>query len=116
MSSARVVSEAIDTAVEATKFGAMAFLEKPITMHFYTGWVGTLVAQWLTPQVLRWVVAASFLAVALWALKPDTLDETAPLSTHGAFVATVNGDLKVGAKVTIEYRMIATSAEVKTEK
>jgi hypothetical protein len=28
----------------------------------------------------------------------------------------ITGDLKVGAKVTIEYRMIATSAEVKTEK
>jgi putative Ca2+/H+ antiporter (TMEM165/GDT1 family) len=35
------------------------------------------------------VVAASFIAIALWALKPDTLDETTPLSTHGAFVATV---------------------------
>jgi hypothetical protein len=28
----------------------------------------------------------------------------------------VTGDLKVGAKVTIEYRMVATSAEVKSEK
>jgi hypothetical protein len=28
----------------------------------------------------------------------------------------VTGDLKVGAKVTIEYRMTATSVEVKAEK
>lgn len=28
----------------------------------------------------------------------------------------VTGDLKVGAKVTIEYRMTATSVEVKSEK
>ena len=28
----------------------------------------------------------------------------------------VSGDLKVGSKVTIEYRMTATSVEVKTEK
>lgn len=28
----------------------------------------------------------------------------------------VEGELKVGAKVTIEYRMIATSAEVKADK
>ncbi len=28
----------------------------------------------------------------------------------------VEGELKVGAKVTIEYRMVATNAEVKTEK
>ena len=57
--------------------------------HALAGWVGTLVAHWLTPQVLRWVIAGSFIAVALWALKPDTLDESTPLSTHGALVATV---------------------------
>jgi hypothetical protein len=28
----------------------------------------------------------------------------------------ITGDLKVGSKVTIEYRMTATSVEVKTEK
>lgn len=28
----------------------------------------------------------------------------------------VNGDLKVGSKVTIEYRMVATSVEVKAAK
>jgi hypothetical protein len=28
----------------------------------------------------------------------------------------INGDLKVGAKVTIQYRMVATDVEVKTEK
>lgn len=28
----------------------------------------------------------------------------------------VNGDLKVGARVTVEYRMVATNIEVKTEK
>ena len=28
----------------------------------------------------------------------------------------VTGDLKVGAKVTIEYRMMATAVDVKTEK
>ena len=57
--------------------------------HALAGWVGTLVAHWLTPQVLRWVVAVSFIAIALWSLKPDTLDEDAPVSTHGALVATV---------------------------
>lgn len=30
--------------------------------------------------------------------------------------AKVTGDLKVGAKVTIEYRMVATTVEVKAEK
>ena len=57
--------------------------------HALAGWFGTLVAQWLTPEVLRWVVAASFFAVALWTLKPDTLDEgEESLPARGAFIAT----------------------------
>lgn len=57
--------------------------------HALAAWVGALVAHWLTPQVLRWFVAGSFLAIALWSLKPDTLDESTSLPVHGAFVATV---------------------------
>ena len=58
--------------------------------HALAGWVGTLVAHWLTPQVLRWVVAGSFLLIALWTLKPDKLeDDEGATGGHGAFVATV---------------------------
>ncbi|MDI9237365.1 TMEM165/GDT1 family protein [Lysobacter sp. LF1] len=57
--------------------------------HALAGWLGTLVAQWLQPEVLRWVVAASFLAVALWTLKPDKLDDAeSGIPAKGAFVAT----------------------------
>lgn len=57
--------------------------------HALAAWLGTLVAQWLTPQVLRWLVAGSFIAIALWSLKPDTVDQDAPLPLHDAFIATV---------------------------
>ena len=57
--------------------------------HALAGWLGALVAHWLTPQVLRWIVAGSFFAIALWTLKPDKLDTDAPLPAHGAFAATV---------------------------
>ena len=56
--------------------------------HALAGWVGSLVAHWLTPEVLRWTVAGSFIAIALWSLKPDTLDENAPASSHGALITT----------------------------
>ena len=36
--------------------------------HAMAGWLGALAASWLTPQVLRWIVAASFIAIALWTL------------------------------------------------
>jgi putative Ca2+/H+ antiporter (TMEM165/GDT1 family) len=56
--------------------------------HALAGWMGQFAAQWLTPDLLRWVVAASFIGIALWTLKPDTLDQDAALPARGAFVAT----------------------------
>lgn len=57
--------------------------------HALAGSLGALAAHWLTPQVLRWIVAGSFLAIALWTLHPDSLDADTPMPAHGAFVATV---------------------------
>ncbi|RZA18827.1 MAG: TMEM165/GDT1 family protein [Lysobacteraceae bacterium] len=57
--------------------------------HALAAWVGQLAASWMTPQVLRWIVAASFIGIALWTLKPDKLDENERLPAHGAFIATV---------------------------
>lgn len=56
--------------------------------HALAGWFGALVAHWLTPQMLRWIVAVSFIAIALWTLKPDKLDDDTTLPARGAFVAT----------------------------
>lgn len=56
--------------------------------HALAGWLGSLAARWLTPEVLRWVVAASFIAIALWTLKPDKLDADETLPARGAFIAT----------------------------
>ena len=50
--------------------------------HALAAWLGALVAQWLRPEVLRWVVAGSFLAVALWTLKPDSLDDDGGAAAH----------------------------------
>jgi Ca2+/H+ antiporter, TMEM165/GDT1 family len=59
--------------------------------HALAGWVGALVAQWLTPDVLKWIVALSFLAVAAWTLIPDKIDEegASRSARYGVFVATV---------------------------
>jgi putative Ca2+/H+ antiporter (TMEM165/GDT1 family) len=56
--------------------------------HALAAWIGQLAASWLTPQALRWIVAASFIGIALWTLKPDTLDDDVALPAHGAFIAT----------------------------
>ncbi|HTY93382.1 MAG TPA: TMEM165/GDT1 family protein [Steroidobacteraceae bacterium] len=49
-------------------------------------WAGHLI----TPGILRGVLGASFIAVAVWALIPDRLDDGFEgRSTHGVFVFTV---------------------------
>jgi len=59
--------------------------------HALAGYLGNLLRSWLQPDVLRWVVAASFFAVALWALRPDTMDAQAPppASRWGVFGVTL---------------------------
>lgn len=56
--------------------------------HALAGWLGALVAHWLQPEVLRWIVVGSFAAIAVWTLKPDTLDDEETLPARGAFIAT----------------------------
>lgn len=79
--------------------------------HALAGWLGTRVAQWLQPEVLRWVVAASFAAVALWALKPDTLEDGASLPPRGAFVATTIAFFfaEIGDKTQVATVLIAAN-------
>ena len=43
--------------------------------HALAGAVGSWVTQVLGPDVLRWVLGASFLAMAVWMLIPDKLDD-----------------------------------------
>ena len=58
--------------------------------HALAGFVGNLVRAALPPDLLRWLVALSFFAVAAWALKPDTLDAAPPPATRwGVFGVTV---------------------------
>src|SRR5688500_8097906 len=65
-------------------------LVSTVLNHALAGWLGAIVGAWIDPVWLRWLVVASFLAVALWALVPDTLDEDgAPTASRfGPFVAT----------------------------
>lgn len=59
--------------------------------HGMAGWVGNWVRGALPPDVLHWLLALSFFAVAAWALKPDQLDDddAVPASRWGVFGVTV---------------------------
>jgi len=51
--------------------------------------LGSWGASWLTPEVLRWLLGLSFVALAIWALFPDRLDEGEVKLWETAFIATV---------------------------
>jgi Ca2+/H+ antiporter, TMEM165/GDT1 family len=58
--------------------------------HAVAGVVGVRLAGFLTPSVLDAVVGFSMIAMALWTLKPDTLDESkAGARRTSAFLATL---------------------------
>ena len=43
--------------------------------HGLAGAVGAWVTTFIDPEILRWVLAGSFIAMAVWMLIPDTLDD-----------------------------------------
>ncbi|MDR9827125.1 TMEM165/GDT1 family protein [Vibrio sp. FNV 38] len=59
-----------------------------IANHALAAWLGVVVADYLSPEILKWVVAASFLVMAGWILVPDKLDEDESFSNRGPFVAS----------------------------
>jgi Ca2+/H+ antiporter, TMEM165/GDT1 family len=79
--------------------------------HAIAGWVGNWVRSVVPAEALRWLLAASFFAVALWALKPDSLDEekAAPPGHWGVFgVTTVAFFLaEMGDKTQVATVMLA---------
>jgi len=57
--------------------------------HFLAGAVGAWLATLVPPTTLKWVVALSFFAFGLWALKPDELDDDPAMPTAGVFLTTL---------------------------
>jgi Ca2+/H+ antiporter, TMEM165/GDT1 family len=70
-------------AIMAGIFGAT------LANHTFAGYVGTWLASLVSPEVLKWIIASSFFAFGLWALKPDTLDQDQKLRGRGVFVTTL---------------------------
>lgn len=57
--------------------------------HALAAWLGQLVAAHLDGQLLRYLLAASFLAIAAWTLKPDEMEgDGINESRYGVFLLT----------------------------
>lgn len=89
--------------------------------HAMAGALGAWVTTLLSPQTLRWILGASFIAMALWMLIPDKLDDGAdkPPVRFGVFGTTVvlfflaeMGDKTQVATVMLAARFDAYAAVV----
>ena len=61
-----------------------------IANHAFAAAIGTWITSLMGPDLLRWVLGASFLAMAAWTLIPDKLDEEdAQLAKYGVFLTTL---------------------------
>lgn len=79
--------------------------------HFAAGAIGNWVAGLFSPANLRWILAASFVAVAFWTLIPDTLDddESSGFKRYGPFLTTLIAFFvaEMGDKTQIATVMLA---------
>jgi putative Ca2+/H+ antiporter (TMEM165/GDT1 family) len=61
-----------------------------IANHAFAAAIGTWITSLLGPNVLRWVLGASFIAMAAWTLVPDQIDDDdIPLARYGVFLTTL---------------------------
>ena len=60
-----------------------------VANHTVAGYIGAWLASLVSPGTLKWIIALSFFAFGLWALKPDTLASDTKLHGTNAFVTTL---------------------------
>ncbi|HEY8369604.1 MAG TPA: TMEM165/GDT1 family protein [Thermodesulfobacteriota bacterium] len=89
----------------------LGILVATLANHAAAGALGAWVGSAVSPATLRWGLGLSFLAVALWALIPDRLDETKaePAGRHRAFAATLVSFflVEIGDKTQVATAILA---------
>ena len=93
----------------------LGILVATLVNHTLAGAVGAWVTAWIGPQRMQWVLGVSFIAMALWMLVPDKLDEDdAPKSPRfGVFGATLIAFFlaEMGDKTQVATVMLAARYE-----
>lgn len=68
----------------------LGILFATLANHFFAGAVGTLLARSIGPDAMRWALGLSFIAMAVWMMIPDKIDETKEhRSRFGVFGTTL---------------------------
>lgn len=91
---------------------ALGILAATVANHAFAGAVGSWITTAVDPQVLRWIVGVSFLAMAGWALIPDKLEEKDPvLGRLGVFGTTVTAFFLVEMGDKTQIATVALAAQ-----
>ncbi len=68
----------------------LGILVATLVNHAFAGVFGAWLTSLASPEVMRWILGISFLAMAAWMLVPDKLDEgEVELARYGVFTTTV---------------------------
>jgi putative Ca2+/H+ antiporter (TMEM165/GDT1 family) len=68
----------------------LGILVATVANHGLAAALGAWIASTMGPEAMRWVLGVSFLAMAVWTLIPDKLDdEDARVGGYGVFLATL---------------------------
>lgn len=93
----------------------LGILGATIANHALAGALGAWFTTLMSPQTLRWILGASFIAMAVWMLIPDKLDdgETSSAPRFGVFGTTVLAFFlaEMGDKTQIATVMLAARFE-----
>ncbi len=89
----------------------LGILVATLANHGLAGAVGSWITTVMGPDLLRWILGASFIAMAVWMLIPDKLDdeESASAPRMGVFLTTVVAFFlaEMGDKTQIATVMLA---------
>jgi len=68
----------------------LGILVATVANHALAGALGVWITSLLSADTLRWLVGLSFIAMAVWTLIPDQVDEEeSTRSSHGVFITTL---------------------------
>ncbi len=94
---------------------AAGILLATLANHAAAAWVGAWAGDLLQGPLLRWILGLSFLAVAVWALFPDRLDEREKPGARrmGAFLTTLVSFflVEIGDKTQVATVALAATYE-----